>query len=113
MEDGWDTGKNFTKRVSAMFHQIFHECSAYIRNWLLRQPHVKEESLTDWLLFEISQKNPAIYYRAFSRHEEALNGTDWEWWILTPDGASAAYPNPFSAYRFFCAGKEAFGWRER
>lgn len=88
---------------------MFHNCSAYIRDWLLQQPHVKEESLTDWLLFEISQNNPAIYYQAFSRHEESQNGADWEWWILTSDKMSTTYskyPNAFNAYRFFVQAKK-------
>lgn len=84
---------------------MFHNCSAYIKDWLLQQPHVKEESLTDWLLFEISQ-NPAIYYKAFSRHEESRNGADWEWWILTPDRMSTTYSNSYSAYRFFVQAKK-------
>lgn len=29
----------------------FHEVSEYCFNWLNSQPHVKEESLTDWLLY--------------------------------------------------------------
>ena len=85
---------------------MFHDCSKYIRDWLLKQPHVKEESLTDWLLFEISQKNPAIYYKAFSRYEESLNGADWEWWILTSESTSTTCSNSFSAYRFLVQAKK-------
>ena len=64
---------------------MFHYFSEYIYNWINRQNHVKEESLTDWLLYEISQQCDFIYYQAFSRHEEAQNGSDWEWWILTTE----------------------------
>lgn len=85
---------------------MFHNCSAYIRDWLLQQPHVKEESLTDWLVFEISKENPVIYYQAFSRHEESQNGADWEWWILTSDKMSTTCSNSFSAYRFFVQAKK-------
>lgn len=35
---------------------MFHECSKYVYDWVSRQNHVKEESLTDWLLYEISKK---------------------------------------------------------
>ncbi len=62
---------------------MFHDCSEYVYTWISRQNHVKEESLTDWLLYEILQRCDFIYYQAFSRHEEAHNGSDWEWWVLT------------------------------
>ncbi len=45
---------------------MFHDCSEYVYNWISRQNHVKEESLTDWLLYEISQQCDFIYYQAFS-----------------------------------------------
>ncbi|MFA4987511.1 MAG: DUF6615 family protein [Candidatus Brocadiia bacterium] len=39
--------------------------------------------MTDWLLFDVSQKIPRITYKAFSRQEEARKtGADWEWWFL-------------------------------
>lgn len=57
--------------------------SQYVRIWMQKQPEVKEESLTDWLLFDVSQKIPRITYKAFSRQEEARKtGADWEWWFL-------------------------------
>jgi len=59
--------------------------SKYILHWIKKQPDVKEESLTDWLLFNVSEKIPAITYRSFSRHDEAhKTGADWEWWFLFP-----------------------------
>lgn len=68
--------------------QIFTDTAAYVGNWISRQPAVKEESLTDWLLFEISQKLPNVHYLAFSRHVEARKtGADWEWWFLFRNGA--------------------------
>ena len=76
---------------------MFHQCSAFIYEWLLKQVHVKEESLTDWLLYDISSSNPNIYYKAFSRHEESTNGADWEWWILTAD---PYYKDKYNGYRF-------------
>jgi len=61
------------------------ESSGYVRRWLSRQPAVKEESLTDWLLYDVSQRLPFVHYVAFSRHQEAREtGADWEWWILLP-----------------------------
>ncbi len=60
--------------------------SLYIKNWIQSQSAVKEESITDWLLFDISKKIPRIKYKAFSRIEEARKtGADWEWWFLFPE----------------------------
>ena len=60
--------------------------SAYVREWMARQPAVKEESLSDWLLYDISSRLPNVYYHAFNRVEEGrVTGADWEWWILFPD----------------------------
>lgn len=60
-----------------------NKSSRYIRTWLQKQPEVKEESLTDWLLYDISQNIPRIKYKSFSRHVEARQaGADWEWWII-------------------------------
>lgn len=82
---------------------VFHECSAYMKKWLLQQSHVKEESLTDWLLFNVSNKLQCIYYQAFSRHEESYNGSDWEWWVVTPH----EYKNDeYYAYRFLVQAKK-------
>ena len=54
-----------------------------VREWIEKQPFVKEESITDWLLFEISNKIPRFYYKSFTRKEEAKEtGADWEWWII-------------------------------
>jgi hypothetical protein len=65
--------------------QQLNESSEYVQLWLTKQPNAKEESLTDWLLFDISNKLPNVLYYAFSRHKEALQtGADWEWWILFP-----------------------------
>ena len=69
---------------------LFHEPTKYIYHWLIQQPNVKEESITDWLLFNLSQRCRQLKYYAFSRHMESANGADWDWWVL-----SAHY-----AYRF-------------
>lgn len=80
--------------------QIFHESSVYVENWLFMQSHVKEESLTDWLLYSISSKLSNIYYKAFSRHEESINGSDWEWWVLCGE------TNDYIAFRFLVQAKK-------
>ena len=59
------------------------DSSVYVKEWIDLQSAVKEESLTDWLLYDISKKIDGITYKAFSRHEEArTTGADWEWWFL-------------------------------
>jgi hypothetical protein len=66
----------------------FRQSAAYVHTWLTQQPGVKEESITDWLLYAISRNVAKVSYVAFSRHEEArTTGADWEWWILFNDGA--------------------------
>lgn len=82
---------------------LFHDCSEYIYTWLRKQKHVKEESLTDWMLYEISKKCNFVYYQTFSRHEEAKNGSDWEWWVLTPD---SSWRHRYNAYRFLVQAKK-------
>jgi hypothetical protein len=68
--------------------QVFAEATSYVARWLRSQPAVKEESLTDWLLFEISSKIPNVHYLAFSRHVEARKtGADWEWWFVFRNGS--------------------------
>ncbi len=72
--------------------------------WLDKQPCVKEESLTDWLLFTISNMLPNVLsYKAFTRHEESRNGCDWEWWILTNDYYEK---NRYNTYRFLVQAKK-------
>ncbi len=79
---------------------IFHEASKYCYDWIKDQPHVKEESITDWLLYHISKNDSNVYYHSFSRNEESFNGADWEWWILTNDIYSDI------AYRFLIQAKK-------
>lgn len=79
---------------------LFHNTSEYIYKWLQQQPFVKEESLTDWLLYNISQKTDKVYYKTFTRHEEAFNGTDWEWWIIANEYST------MRAYRFLVQAKK-------
>jgi len=67
-------------------HESLKKSSLYVRKWLERQPAVKEESITDWLLFDISERIKSVYYKAFSRQEEARKtGADWEWWFVFRD----------------------------
>ncbi|WP_282780692.1 DUF6615 family protein [Nocardia sp. CC201C] len=40
-----------------------------------------EESITDYLLFELNQQFPQVLVHKPSKREEARVGADWEWWI--------------------------------
>ena len=80
---------------------VFHDSSKKIYDWLKKQPNVKEESLTDWLLYYTSEYCSNIYYQEFTRPKEANNGADWEWWILTP-----RYGKEYNAYRFLVQAKK-------
>lgn len=79
---------------------IFHGISKGCYDWLDAQPNVKEETLTDWILYQASLNSQKIFYKAFKRNEEALNGADWEWWILT-DSCYQSY-----AYRLLIQAKK-------
>lgn len=61
----------------------FKDSSEYVHKWIKQQPSVGEESITDWMLFKLSQSLPQLKYKKFTRHEEArVTGADWEWWIV-------------------------------
>ena len=69
----------------------FNDCSAYVKKWLTNQPGVKEESLTEWWLYELSEKIPIIKCKLFTRWDEGREkGADWEWWFLFPNKRSFA-----------------------
>lgn len=66
---------------------LLKQLSVEIQQWLSAQPEVKEESLTDWLLYELSKREARVSYKAFTRHEEAkYTGADWEWAFVFKDG---------------------------
>jgi hypothetical protein len=66
---------------------VLNQLSLEIQQWMQAQPGVKEESLTDWLLYELSKREPAVSYKAFTRHEEAkYTGADWDWTFVFSDG---------------------------
>lgn len=63
---------------------VLNQAASYVHTWLNKQPSAKEESLTDWMLFDISEKSSKVLYRLFSRHVEArTTGADWEWWFVS------------------------------
>ncbi len=66
----------------------FSDSSRYVFNWLNAQPSVGEESITDWLLFDLSQSLPNLRYKKFTHREEARKtGADWEWWFVDNNAA--------------------------
>jgi len=43
---------------------------------------INEEAITSLNLLDLQRKHPfRIRTRTFTRHQEAINGTDWEWWL--------------------------------
>jgi hypothetical protein len=64
--------------------RILRTSSQYVLSWLISQESVKEESITDWLLYDVSSKTNRVGYHLFSRQEEARHtGADWEWWFVS------------------------------
>jgi hypothetical protein len=54
-----------------------------VKGWFRRQPGVNEESITDWLLDDISSKERTVGYKQFTKSEESnLTGADWERWFI-------------------------------
>lgn len=61
----------------------FRNNSDYIYKWFESKRNVKEESFTDWILFNLSQKLPNFNYREYTRHEEnAISGADFDFWLI-------------------------------
>lgn len=50
--------------------------------WIHSQPNVKEESITDRVIYQLNKDNPFVTCIAFTRNEEAKNGSDWGWWVV-------------------------------
>lgn len=66
---------------------ILKDLSTEATTWLCDQTGVKEETLTDWLLYQLSKRSDRVAYLAFTRHEEAkTTGADWEWVFCYDDG---------------------------
>jgi HEAT repeat protein len=86
------SGQNWCRysHLKAAYGQVpastrLRESCEYIGGWLQNQPSTKEESITDWFLYELSTRIKGLIYRAFTRMEEAKStGADWEWWFLFP-----------------------------
>ena len=48
---------------------------------------IGEESLTDLILLRFKKHGQGkIAVQTFTRHQESVNGSDWEWWFTGPSG---------------------------
>lgn len=63
--------------------KICRKASKHVHDWISRRTNLQEESITDWLLDNISTQTNQIAYYPFNKHEEAkVSGADWDWWVL-------------------------------
>lgn len=70
-----------------MICKISRDANDYVDGWITRQPEIKEESITEWLLDYFDQHSNLLKYYQFNRHEEGTySGADWDWWILLNNG---------------------------
>jgi hypothetical protein len=56
--------------------------SREVARWIRAQSTVGEESITDWILYQLAALVPWVCAVKFNRREEAFNGADWEWWFV-------------------------------
>lgn len=69
----------------------WNACSAEIKSWLIRQPDVKVESLTSWLLPNLALKSNAIKYKQLPYSAAGQSRVaDWEWWFVFSNTSSFA-----------------------
>jgi hypothetical protein len=64
----------------------FEYNSEYIFKWYKSKNSVKEESLTDWMLYYLDQNIKRFIYRENTRINESKDGADFDFWILTDNG---------------------------
>ncbi len=88
------------------YYGSFHGVSRDIFEWISNQPFVKEESITDRIVYELNRNNPFVACYEFKRNEEALNGADWEWWLIL--NAFNDNSKGMIAYRFRIQAKKLF-----
>lgn len=62
---------------------ILASTSAEVRAWIQDRPSVNEESITDWMLRNISKGTSNIQYHIFNHTEESEEGADWIWCFQT------------------------------
>lgn len=89
IELGLETDNSKTENImtTEKHCRLFRNASTYAAGWIVRQPSLKEESITDWLLDYVHQHSTDIRYYLFDRIEEgASSGADWDWWFLLRNG---------------------------
>lgn len=86
------------------------DTSYQLHDWMRQQTRVKEETLTDWLLYYVSQRTSRVVYKMFTRQEESKNGADWEWWLITNDYRKNT--SSINAYRFRVQAKKLHDHRD-
>lgn len=68
--------------ITTVKYGSFHYISRDTFNWIQSYPNVKEESITDRIIYQLNKDNLFVSCVAFTHKEEALNGSDWEWWMI-------------------------------
>lgn len=68
-------------------YEVFQEMEYVLQD----HPDWSEETITDYFLSILSKKSNRIQYRKFKKHEEGVNGADWEWWFLTSEALLKFY----------------------
>ncbi len=59
------------------------ESSLYARRWMNRHPSVQGQSITDWLLYDMSERTERMYCGTLDKDEAVREtGADWEWWFV-------------------------------
>ena len=67
--------------------ELAEEADSHIASWMKRQPRLREESITDSLLYFFDRNSPLVWYYPFNHYEEArFSGADWDWWFLMRKG---------------------------
>lgn len=66
------------------FVQIGHETSRDLRHAFASGLQYGEETLTESNLLKLKRRHPrTIAIQSFKKHEEVINGADWEWWFVS------------------------------
>ncbi len=65
------------------FVQIGHRTSRDLRHAWAADLSFGEETITETNLLALKRRHPGnVVLRSFTKHKEAINGADWEWWFL-------------------------------
>ena len=68
-------------------YELAKKADSHTAGWMRRNPALKEESITDWLLDFFDRNSSSVQYYQFDHHEEGqYSGADWDWWFLLRKG---------------------------